>query len=502
MKTLVSLLIALAVVQAQAASKPNIILIYSDDVGIGDIHCCGGPFKTPNIDAMATGGTRFQYCYATPLCGPSRCETLTGRYPFRTGLNSNGSKDAVAPDREVMIPTVMKKAGYITASAGKWGQICLGPKEWGFDEHIVFQGSGKYWREQTKGYDVNGESKELKEGEYMPDLLHTFAVEFINRHKEGPFFLYYPMSSIHGPILRTPDSKPGASKDQLYADNIEYMDKLVGKLMAELDRLKLRENTLVIFTGDNGTAHFGAGTATVDGRKVSGMKASMLEGGSRVPLVVNWPGTTPAGKVNSDLTDFSDFFATFAELGGAPLPEKVTLDSHSFAAQIKGEKGTPREWAYVELGGKSYARDARYKFTNKGELYDLKEAPWVETLVPADTKDEGALASLAKLKAVLDEHPAKTGGGKDNKKKGKKGKKDAAPEAAPSTTTTTPPATTPEPPAKKKGKKKRAAEAAAAEAAASSATPPSATESPKKRGKKKKAAEAPAPAPAAPAEAK
>ncbi len=411
----------MAALQAAEAPKPNIILIYSDDVGIGDIHCCGGPFKTPNIDALAQGGTRFEYCYATPLCGPSRCETLTGRYPFRTGLNSNQSANAVSPEREIMIPTLMKKAGYSTASVGKWGQICLGPREWGFDEHIVFKGSGRYWRAQEPTYNINGETKDLPAGKYLPDIMHDFAVDFITRNQEKPFFLYYPMSHIHGPIVRTPDSKPEATKDRLYADNIEYMDKLVGKLMAELDRLKLREKTIVIFTGDNGTARFGAQAASVDGRKVSGMKATMLEGGSRVPLIVNCPGTTPAGAVNHDLIDFSDFFSTFAQLGGAELPAGVILDSHSFASQIKGEKGSPREWAYVELQGKSYARDSRFKLTNKGELYDLKNAPWEEAPVAADTKDEAAQAAKVKLQAVLDGHPAKAAaeglGKKANKNK-------------------------------------------------------------------------------------
>ncbi len=398
------------------ATKPNIILILSDDVGIGDIHCCGGPFKTPNIDALARAGTRFEYCYASPLCGPSRCELLTGRYPFRTGLNGNRCANAVAPDREVMIPTIMKKAGYATASVGKWGQICLGPREWGFDEHIVFQGSGRYWSTQLKGYNIDGQDKVLRSDEYLPDLLHNFAADFIARNKEKPFFLYYPMSHIHGPILRTPDSKEGADNNRLYADNIEYMDKLVGKLMAELDRQKLREKTIVIFAGDNGTARFGAGIATVEGKKVHGQKATMREGGSRVPLIVNWPGTTPAGAVNHDLIDFSDFFATVADLGRAPLPEKVALDSHSFAAQIKGEKGTPREWVYVELNGKSYARDARYKLTNQGELFDLKNAPWEEIAVASGAADLEAKSAREKLQAVLNEHPAKPIGAGEDKK--------------------------------------------------------------------------------------
>jgi arylsulfatase A len=418
---LASLLPAAAQQKAPAA-KPNIILILSDDVGLGDIGCCGGPFKTPQIDALAKGGTRFEYCYSTPLCGPSRCQTLTGRYPFRTGLINNNSHNAVAPSREIMIPTVMKKAGYVTASVGKWGQICLGPGEWGFDEYLVFKGSGRYWSEQTKAYTVNGQQKELMEGQYLPDLMHDFLVKFINQHKDQPFFAYYPMSHVHGPILRTPDSKPGADKDQLYRDNVEYMDKLVGKLIAELDRLHLREKTLVLFVGDNGTARFGVQIATVNGRSISGQKASMLEGGSRVPLVVNWPGVTPAGKVNRDLVDFSDFFVTFANLGGAPLPEGVKLDGQSFAAQIKGQPGTPRKWVYVELNGKSFVRDARFKLTNRDEMFDLSEAPYKEIPVAADVTDPVTVTARKQLQEVLNDHPTAPAG---QAKKAKAGKKKA-----------------------------------------------------------------------------
>jgi arylsulfatase A len=321
---------------------------------------------------------------------------------------------------------VMKKAGYVTGSDGKWGQIQLGPKEWGFDEWFVFPGSGRYWSEQNITYNDNGNSHELKEGEYIPDLMHKWAVNFIDKHRDQPFFLYYPMSHIHGPILRTPDSKPGADKDQLYADNVEYMDKLVGKLMKELDRQHLRERTLVVFTGDNGTARFGVEKATVHGKHISGQKGSMLEGGSRVPLAAYWPGHTPAGKVNNDLIDFSDFFATFAELAGAKPPEGVTLDSHSFAPQIQGKKGSPRDWVYVELNGKSYARDKRYKLTNKGELFDLSEAPFKEIPIAKDSEDEAAAKARKDLQTVLDEHPTATGKKLEpraNQGKGKQGKR-------------------------------------------------------------------------------
>lgn len=412
-----ALITVTSLLSAPTPAQPNIIFILSDDVGLGDVHCTGGHYHTPQIDSLAKSGTRFEYCYAMPLCGPSRCMFLTGRYPFRTGLISNQSAGALENHKEIMIPTVMKKAGYVTACVGKWGQMPYGPGQWGFDEYMSCKGSGRYWAEQGIDYERNGEFQKLKAGEYLPDLMHDFIVSFLEKNKDKPFFLYYPIELIHGPILRTPDSKPGADKDQLYTDNIEYMDKLVGKLIAELDRLHLRENTLVIFSGDNGTAKFGVELSKVDGKPISGNKATMLEGGSRVPLIVNWPGTTPAGKVSKDLTDFSDFFGTFAELGGAKLPEGVTIDSHSFAAQIKGETGTPRDWIYVELSGRSYVRDARYKLTNKGELFDLTEAPFKEIPVSQDTKDAGAIAARKHLQEILDQHPTapSNGGGKANK---------------------------------------------------------------------------------------
>ena len=215
------------------------------------------------------------------------------------------------------------------------------------------------------------------------------------------------MSHIHVPIVRTPDSKGSGT---FYADNIAYMDKLVGKLIDELDRQHLREKTLIVFSGDNGTAG-GPRRSPVNGKPLSGHKSTMLEGGSRVPLIVNWPGTTPAGAENHDLTDFSDFLGTFAEIGGASLPEGRTLDTHSFAPQIRGEKGSPRDWVYVELSGNSYVRDAKFKLTNGGELFDMKEAPFKEIAVPKDTTDAAAIEARRHLQAILNDHPAAPGRG-------------------------------------------------------------------------------------------
>jgi len=386
---------------AQPARKPNIIFILSDDVGLGDIGCFGSDhYKTPKIDALAKSGIRFTQCYAEPLCGPSRCEIMTGRYPFRTGMISNQSGGVLQPANEIMMPKVMKPAGYVTAQVGKWSQLPLQPSDWGFDEYLRFKGSGQYWSSSSPTYTQNGETKTLPEGTYLPDVMHDFLVDFITRHRDDPFYVYYCMSHIHGQILRTPDST--ANSDH-YADNIAYMDKLVGKLIAELDKLKLRDNTLIVFVGDNGTAPPRADGSTVHGRRLSGQKGSLLEGGSRVPMIVSWPSTTPAGKDASDLVDFSDFFPTFAELAGAKLPEGVTIDGHSLVPRIKGKNGEPREWVYVELGGRWYVRNAGYKLTKAGELFDLKDAPFVEAPIVADTTDAKAIAAKKRLQEVLDQ---------------------------------------------------------------------------------------------------
>lgn len=431
--SLLGLVVPVGAVDLKAGvSRPNIIFILTDDVGLGEVSSYGADrFKTPHIDSLAKAGMRFETCYSMPMCGPSRATLLTGRYPFRTGLISNHSEDAMKPANEIMMSTLMKKAGYITASAGKWGQMSQGPAEWGFDESIAARSSGVYWKGK---YILNGKEMPLGDGKYLPDLTHDFILNFINRHKEKPFFIYYPMIHIHIPILPTPDSKPGANDAQLYIDNIDYMDKLVGKLVAELDRLKLREKTLIVFAGDNGSIRPSSYTP-VNGKLIFGHKASMQEGGSRVPLLVNWPGTTPAGTVNHDLVDFTDFFTTFAELGGASLPQGVTIDGHSIAPQIKGQKGQPREWVYVELMGKSFVRDARWKLANDGSFFDLKEAPFNEIPVAKDTADVAALAAMKKLQAVLDDHkagpwngqvkPSKKSGANDSatSKKAKKGNK-------------------------------------------------------------------------------
>ncbi|HEV7406189.1 MAG TPA: sulfatase-like hydrolase/transferase [Chthoniobacteraceae bacterium] len=405
--TLGALFFSTGATRAAESGKPNIIFILADDQGIDGLGCYGAERfkgKTPNIDALAQTGTRFTQCYANPLCGPSRCTLMTGRYVFRTGGTTNNNAGTPSPEKEVGIAKVLKEAGYATAQAGKWRQMGATPADWGFDEYLSDPSASGWYNQGT--YLKNRETVKAPDGAYQPDIMHAFALDFIRRKKDGPFFLYYASHLVHRPILKTPDSKAGGN---VYEEDAAYLDKQVGELVAELDKLGLREKTLIVYAGDNGTK---GEAAPINGRKVLGEKGSLLEGGSRVPLIANWKGTTPAGKVLDDLVDFSDMFPTFAALGGAKLPAGVTIDGHSYSPQLRGEKGTPREWVFVQLAQGWYVREQGWKLTQTGDLFDMSDAPFAEKPVAADAANEAATAARTRLHAVLAKlNPAGTADG-------------------------------------------------------------------------------------------
>ncbi len=390
--------------EKKGISKPNIIYILADDLGIGDVSCYGSDNnKTPIIDKLAKDGMRFTHGYTAPLCGPSRAMILTGRYAFRTGAVNQDMVGNIKPEDEVLIPSVLKTAGYVTSLTGKWSQFSKTPSDFGFDDYITFQGSGCYWateKKKSENYIENGVNKKLDASTYMPDLMHQHLVDFITTNKEKPFFLYYSMVNVHALIQRTPDSKPGSD---FYEDNTAYMDKLVGKLLQTLEDFKLRENTLIIFMGDNGTANQYAYRSTIGGKVLSGKKGTMLECGSLVPTIANWPGVIEAGKVNELLIDSSDLLPTFAELAGAKLPIKNVLDGRSFLPQLMGKKGNPREWIFIELGNKWYVREAIWKLNREGELFDMSNAPFEEKLVTDISSNKEASQAYARLQKVLQE---------------------------------------------------------------------------------------------------
>lgn len=404
---LLSLGIGLPVASALAAEpakeRPNIVFILADDYGLDGVGCYGSDRfkgKTPNIDSLASGGLRFTQCYSMPLCGPTRCALMTGRYGFRTGGSTNQTAGQPSFQNEPSIARTLKQAGYATAMAGKWRQMSDTPGDWGFDEWLTDPTAGGwYWK---NSYTKNGQTVESANEIYGPDACMDFARDFLKRQGDRPFFLYYPTHLVHGPILRTPDSR-SADREQLYEDNVAYLDKQVGQLVSEIDRLGLRQRTVIVFCADNGTARFGAEQSIINGRKINGQKGTMQEGGARVPLIANWRGTTPEGKVSDDLVDITDFFSTFAAVAGAQLPKEVTLDSHSFASALRGDKGDPRKWIFVQLGARWYVREPAFKLTENGELLDMADAPHTEKPVSPDSASREAQAARTRLQAVLDQ---------------------------------------------------------------------------------------------------
>jgi arylsulfatase A len=387
---------------ADAAARPNILFILADDYGIDGIGCYGSDrfqHKTPHLDALAKSGTRFTRAYSTPICGPSRCLLITGRYGFHTGGLSNETANHPDPAVEPSLARILKQAGYTTGMAGKWRQMGGTAGQWGFDEYLMSDIAGS--PSQIRGYVENGRHVQKPEGTYYPDVQQAFALDFLRRHRGDTFFFYYASHLVHDPIVATPDTRPGdSSKRTLYDDNVAYLDKQVGELVAELGKLHLRERTLIVFASDNGT-DLTRGPSTIAGRWPVGGKRDMSEGGAHVPLIVNWPGVTPAGRVLDDLVDFTDLLPTLTKTARARLPDGVQFDGHSFAPRLRGMEGTPREWIFVQLRNEWYAREDTWKLNHLGELFDMHEAPFAETLVPAETTDGAAIAARKRLQAVL-----------------------------------------------------------------------------------------------------
>ena len=415
-------------------TRPNIIFILADDLGIGDVSAYGSDQnKTPIIDKLAAEGIRFTHAYTAPLCGPSRARILSSRYAFRTGAVNQDRVGQIKPAAEMITPAILKKAGYASSLIGKWSQFGETPAAFGFDEYLTFKGSGVYWSTEKKGaetYFVNGKELALPADVYMPDLMHKEATKFISSHQTTPFFLHYSMVHVHANIQRTPYSKTGSD---LYADNTAYMDKLVGDLLHVLDSLHMRENTVIIFMGDNGTASKYAERSSIGGKQLSGKKGTMLECGSLVPAIISWPGKIKPGRISNQLIDACDFMPTMAQLGGAPIPTDRVIDGKSFFPLLFNESASHRDWIFMELGNQWYVRDANWKLTREEKLFDMRNAPFEEMLVQNPASSPASKAAYEKLKAVLTQLRPEAGFLDDgdgsgrhaaNVKKGKKGEEE------------------------------------------------------------------------------
>lgn len=384
---------------------PNIVLLLADDFGFENLSGNGNQrWRTPHLDALAARGVRFTHAHATPLCTPTRIQLMTGQYNFR-----NYTEFGQLRKGERTFAHFLKDAGYVTGIAGKWqlsgaipgtqykgeGQL---PGEAGFDEHCLWQVKRRGSRYWDPLLDVNGEQLPVAKGEFGPDRFAAFAADFFTRHRDRPFFFYYSMALTHDPFVPTPASRGATEKDKngddprWFPDMVAYLDGLVGKLVAKLDELGLGENTLVVFTGDNGSP-----------REVGGGKGGPLANGTHVPLIARWGSRTPAGRVCPDLVDTTDYFPTFAEAAGRAMPAGHPRDGRSFLPQVLGRKGKPRTeifFHYAPRWGKfaheRWVMDHRWKLYGDGRAFEVSRDPEERTAVELPAKVK------ARFTAVLD----------------------------------------------------------------------------------------------------
>ena len=398
-----------------SSQRPNLVVILADDFGYECITANGGEsYHTPNIDRMAAGGMRFERCHVQPLCTPTRVQLMTGLSNARNYIEF-GAMDR----RAVTFAQLLKPAGYVTGIAGKWqlGSEPDSPRHFGFDEALLWHHRSRESRYGNPGFDLNGEPRAYPPGSYGPAILNEFAIDFVFRHRDRPFFLYYPMVLTHSPYQPTPDSpkwdprtgERGNQSPSNFPAMVAYLDRMVGEFMARLDSLGLRENTLVLFLGDNGT---GVDiTSRFKGEDYPGGKGRSHARGTHVPLIASWPGRVPAGTVNGDLIGSTDFLPTLLDAAGARLPDGYPGDGVSFFPQLLGQKGRPREalyaW-YASDGGPEakweFAMSTRHKLYRDGRFNHLGADPWEQKPLKVEGLTGETATAARTLRAELDRY--------------------------------------------------------------------------------------------------
>ena len=408
--------------QGSEGQPMNVVLIMTDDTGYEVFGCYGSKqYKTPRVDQLAETGVRFTHCYSNPVCAPSRVKIMTGRSNVRNYVHWG-----ILDPSEKTVGHMMKEAGYSTCVAGKWQLHGSGtfvpekkgagtlPQDAGFDEHFCYDLETDHHGYRSPVFTVNGITKAFKHKDaYSPDLVNDYVCDFIERKKDGPFFVYYPLVLTHGPFQPTPDSKDPKSNSfqKNFEDMVSYMDKLVGRVVDQLEESGVRENTLILFTGDNGSPGGAKGgiVSELNGVSIEGGKSKTTDAGTRVALIANLPGKVPTGTVTDDLVDFSDMMPTIAAMTGASLPKGAILDGVSFASRLSGRKGKPREFVYIynePIPGPIpkptiFARDQRWKLYSDGRLYDISSDALEQHPI-----NEGPEGVRRRLQAVLDSMPS------------------------------------------------------------------------------------------------
>lgn len=366
-------------------NKPNIIIIFADDMGYGDLSCYGHPtIRTPNLDKMASEGMRFtQFYVSTNVCSPSRASLLTGRLPVRTGVYPGVFRTNSAsglPLSELTIAELLKQKDYSTAIIGKWhlgSQPQFLPTKQGFDYYFGIPYSNDMGLAGTFANDTTIAKYKVKNPklplyrnndviEYEPDQTQLTkrytdeALKFIRQNKDKPFFLYYPNNFPHAPLYASNDFL-GKSKRGIYGDAVEELDWSVGKILDELKALNIDDNTFVVFTSDNGPwlimqQYGGSAGLLFEG------KGSTYEGGMRVPMIARWPGKIPANVVNEALASSLDILPTILSMSGIELPKDRAYDGMDISDLLYGKA--------------KKVRDIIYFYHNDGTLRAVRKSQW------------------------------------------------------------------------------------------------------------------------------
>lgn len=408
--------------------QPNVILIMADDMGYECLGSYGTTlYKTPVLDSLALGGIRFSNCVSQPLCTPSRVKIMTGLFNYRNydyfgHLNS----------REYTFGNLMNEAGYTTCIAGKWQLNGLAykdsiadwndrqrPHNFGFDEYCLWQ----LTKERKEGgrfahplIEQNGKLLQRNEEQYGPDIFSEFILDFIERKKEEPFFIYYPMVLVHDPFVPTPGSEDWNNKKKrfkndtsYFKDMVSYSDKIVGKIIDKLTELEIAENTIVIFTGDNGT-HPSIYTQ-MENEVIQGGKGNTIDAGTHVPLIVYWPKKIKKGLVYDDLIEFSDFFPTFADI----IEKNITSDGKSFYPLLVNEEFEPRKTAFVHYDPRwskrvnkyrnQFIRTVDYKLYRDGKFFHLRNDILEKRPIDLDSLSTNELGVKTNLESLLKNYP-------------------------------------------------------------------------------------------------
>ena len=436
---LVVLLLAGAPVWSAEGTEPNVVLIVADDLGHGDIAAYGGDVPTPRIDSIAATGVRFTAGYVTaPVCNPSRAGLMSGRYQQRWGQELNdqtatpdGAPRNSLPSVERTIGSVMKAHGYATGAIGKWHlgmQPGYHPMDRGFDEFFGMASGTRYidnaWpgvhsvgnlmrfdRAEPPG---EGESEDparlarrglwrgrepAKLEEYVTDQLAKEAVAFIDRHQDGPFFLYVAFNAPHAPLETTDEyyqrfPQFEDERKRIHAAMISALDDGVGRILDRVAGLGSADNTIVVFTSDNG----GPEVSDADGRcnaPYVGHKRNLYEGGIRLPFMMRWPARLGAGTTYTEMVSTLDLLPTFlAAVGGADGDASRPLDGVDLLPFVAGEKkGAPHQSLYWRSGPNGAMRHGRYKLVFGGDvtrLYDLEQDPAEQNDLSAKMADRVA----------------------------------------------------------------------------------------------------------------